>query len=216
MAYYSATLATLRTAVLQTVEAESDSEPTQAHADRLINEAIQSLHSRVAASPGGFSIFGKSATLSGTGTTVALPSDFFKMVRLYDATGHLSEMDPEWLPAATADAGSHSYTLDYVPTLTRLSDDEDTFACVPPWDTAVIYDAAARLLEKWDMDPQACWRRSAEAMASVLQGAQQADRSGRRQGVRRVRFPAPAGIRSALPQQTYYRLEGQNIRFYKV
>lgn len=170
------TLSNLRTAARRRANMENSQFVLDAELTDYINGSLQELYDLMVAK--GVDYFTTSSTISTDGTTkvYSLPSNFYKLAGVdYLLNGVSTTMQPfvfadrnkyftnnrvvryrvvgsqiRFEPAPAA----QTITIWYVPVLTKLVSDSDTFDGINGWEEFVIIDAAIKALVKQEDDPQ--------------------------------------------------------------
>lgn len=212
MAQITRTLAQLRSEARSRCDQTGSSFRDDAYFNQLINEGIEWLRDECLDTPGALDIFLKRATLTGS-SPIALPSDLYHLVGLYDANRRLVDRyQQDQLSFATEAVGTLTFTIDYLTGFTRLSADSDSFAFWPGWDDAVVCWVAAKVLTEEESNHTVLEQAAMRALDRVRRLAQHRDRLQQSRVQDRRSYRNDRYIDRGT---TYmYRLEGTSIRFF--
>lgn len=197
----SITLLTLRTAARERADAVNSTFVSDTELTRYINASAQELYDLLVESNKDYATTLLSFSVSSPSTSYALPSDFYKLrgldvslngswVQVYpydqmergryqdlalnrvfaNVYYHLFNNTLEFLPQAYAPG---SYQLRYVPFMTVMSGDSDTFNGYNGFEEYIIVDAAIKMKDKEETDTKVLEKQKADlrlriqAMANV-------------------------------------------------
>lgn len=149
---------TLRTRIRYRTNTESETDPSDTELNDAINEALTEVYDLlVLASPPDYYSTETSITVT-TSVTYALPSDFYKVRRVWEDKGSNRRTQLDLVPDDrrqnyVGPSGGQTVIMRYIPASTTLTSDASTFDGVDGWDELVVLVASIDVLNKKDIDP---------------------------------------------------------------
>ena len=222
------TLAELRAGVRSKAHFEGTDEfVDDSYIDDLINEQLSEFFDWMTSLPGAEGFLQKRTTLTGSGPSLSLPSDFGQVQRLLftdQNTRPVERINEQEEPYAQDLTGTLTYRLDYIPCAPQLSGDSDSVTLpFGSWERFVEYSVAARLLEEAEEDPGTALRRAESAKEAFMRNCTRLVRT-QPKFLKKSRFAHRNQaylVGTTQNHDTRYRLEGDTssgptIRFMRV
>jgi hypothetical protein len=139
--------------------------------------------------------------------TYPLPANFYKLLGVDEVSrGSLSPYKFSERSSYSPYTGSATFKLSYIPVMTTLSNDSDTFDGINGYDEYIVVDAARKMVLKEESDTTPFERELAALNLRINESGQNRD-AGKPETVRDVHAS------NFTASSTRYRIQGSNIRF---
>ncbi len=212
------TLGTLRTKARQRADMENSKFISDSEFNGIINDSAKELYDLLTTTYEDYYWTTSSISVVGGTDTYSLPDDFYKLLGvdeiLNQSTGQSISLKPFMFAernAYTQPQVSYPVKLHYIPTMTEMVEDTDTFDGINGYEEYIIIDAAMKALIKEESDASALMAQK-QAMIKRIQGAAPNRDAGRGQRVTDIYNIDPFDYLQ-IPSRLRYHIVGNSIIF---